>query len=994
MNQQADISYTRNGAALAELQARPQWVCWRKEQRQGKWTKVPYHPLTGRKAESDNPQTWTTYIQATQAQRASKYDGIGFMFQRDYTGVDLDHCVNQDGSIDSWAQAYLDRLKSYAEYSPSHTGIHILVRGTVPHGLRRRIPGAPHPEAAIEMYCERRYFTVTGAHIEGTPVSIEACPALAPLHTELTMPHKASQHATAAGDVFTSDEALLEKAMRAKNGTTFRALWQGDISGYPSQSEAELALCRLLAFWTGKDAHRMDRLFRRSALYRQKWDRPARTGESYGQGTIGLALAGCTETYSQHPQGKIIQFRRKLEGTSETEEVALPETELDFVIECLRDEEEGDARLYAHLFRGKCVYDHTEGMWYEWQEHHWERDECKHALLLASGPLASVYLDTSAHLAEEAAQAEKRLDPDLLQRSKGDDPHAQHYQWLKDTTGALIGRAKALKKLKRAQAILTYAQAYLRITSKEWDTHPWLLACRNGVLDLQTGELQPGKPDDYLKIAVPTEWDGLDTPDPRFEQFLQELFQDKPAQEGEALIAFLQRLLGYGITGSTTHHVFSILYGEEGRNGKDTLLDLLKEVLGPLVGAVSNDLFVAQDKFRASGAPTPHLCDLQGKRLVWGSETRQGDKLNIAQIKLLTGGGDISTRQLHGRQYSFTPTHKLLLMTNYKPHADARDQAFWSRACLIEFGIRFVAHPQAPNERQADPQLKEKLKQECSGILAWLVRGCLAWQQQGLAIPPFIQLATEKYRDEEDRILQFLNECCLMRPEVSVKASTLYEAYKSWCEENQFGRGMNATLFGNEISRRFEKKRGNAGMIYQGVGLLSTHQSSVGLVYTSSSAENDAEYPLEADSDASEKNGSVGCVGFRQVFPSTAFESDSIGQNLAKPYTPYTSSTIVNGNELASEANKEQKNRDSQPYTNPTLVRQYVETVDGLGYLTGNQREQDVSFFSEDKKERLRYKIGVLILKDGVERFYYPQNTWEARPEAIQAYEQSSEVQR
>src|SRR5215471_16903960 len=90
------------------------------------------------------------------------------------------------------------------------------------------------------------------------------------------------------------------------------------------------------------------------------------------------------------------------------------------------------------------------------------------------------------------------------------------------------------------------------------------------------------------------------------------VFQDKPQQEREAVVAFLQRLLGYGITGTTNHHVFTILYGEEGRNGKDTLLDTLKDVLGPLVGAVSNDLFVAQDKFRASGAPTPHLCDLQG----------------------------------------------------------------------------------------------------------------------------------------------------------------------------------------------------------------------------------------------------------------------------------------------------------------------------------------------------------------------------------------------
>src|SRR5260370_467817 len=276
--------------------------------------------------------------------------------------------------------------------------------------------------------------------------------------------------------------------------------------------------------------------------------------------------------------------------------------------------------------------------------------------------------------------------------------------------------------------------------------------------------------DDYLKPAIPTGWSTLESPAPRWDQFLQEIIQDKPEQEREALIAFLQRLLGYGITGSTAHHVFSILYGEEGRNGKDTLLDMLKDVLGSLVGAVSNDLFVAQDKFRAGGAPTPHLVDLQGKRLVWGSETRQGDKLNIAQIKLLTGGGGISAPQLHGRQDSFSPTHKIFLLTNYKPHSDARDKAFWSRACLLEFGVRFVDAPKASNERKADPDLKVKLRQEKSGILAWLVRGCLAWQQLGLAIPPAVQVATEKYRDEEDKILQFLTQCCLVHAHAHVKA--------------------------------------------------------------------------------------------------------------------------------------------------------------------------------------------------------------------------------
>src|SRR6266702_4097702 len=227
MQSQTNIPYTRMLPALEELQARPQWVCWRKEERQGTFTKVPYNARTGNKAQSDNPETWASYAQAVQALRTGTYHGIGYVFHRDYTGIDLDHCVDPDGRSDPWAQAYLDRLNSYAEYSPSKTGIHILVRGTVPSGIRRRVPGAPHPQAAIEMYCERRYFTVTGAHVEGTPTTIEQCSALASLHAELFAPKPATasdrQRATPDGDIATSDEVLLEKAMRAKNSATFRA---------------------------------------------------------------------------------------------------------------------------------------------------------------------------------------------------------------------------------------------------------------------------------------------------------------------------------------------------------------------------------------------------------------------------------------------------------------------------------------------------------------------------------------------------------------------------------------------------------------------------------------------------------------------------------------------------------------------------------------------------------------------------------------------------
>src|SRR5260370_38123742 len=146
----------------------------------------------------------------------------------------------------------------------------------------------------------------------------------------------------------------------------------------------------------------------------------------------------------------------------------------------------------------------------------------------------------------------------MLDDAKADDPLIQRYHWLKARTGELIGRARALKKLQRVQAILTYAQAYLKITSREWDTNPWLLACQSGVLDLRTGELHPGNPADYIKTAIPTEWTGLDTPAPRWEQFLQEIFEENPEEIRHDLIPFFQRLLGYGIPGPTAHPTFNL----------------------------------------------------------------------------------------------------------------------------------------------------------------------------------------------------------------------------------------------------------------------------------------------------------------------------------------------------------------------------------------------------------------------------------------------------
>ena len=834
MSAQETVSSSRTPPALEELQACPQWVCWRKEARGGKPTKVPYGPRTGALARSDDPATWASYAEAKAARdrRPGRYDGLGYMFSGDYTGIDLDHCVTADGRVDSWAQRWISQLDSYAEYSPSGTGIHVLVRGTVPRGLRRKVPGAPHPEAAIELYCERRYFTITGRHVEDTPPGIEDRPdALQALYVELTAPGQPLQeHASRGGRNAArqlSDHALLEMAMAATSGATFRALWRGDLSGYISPSEADLALCRLLAFWTGRDAARIDRLFRQSGLYRpEKWDRPARAGETYGQGTIARAIAGCRDVYTPGTTplgGKVIPFpTRRSAATPGVEQLGeLPDTELAFVLDCLTREEEGDAQLYAHLFRDRCIYDHTEGAWYEWRSHYWERDECKHALLLASGPLAAVYLEASATLSEQAAREANRIDPTL--HDEDTDQLRDRYSRLKAQTAALIERARALRRLKRALHVLTYAQALLTITSGEWDTNPWLLGTKEGVLDLRSGTLRAGQPRDYIRTMIPTAWRGLDEQASRFEQFLREIFADRPEAEREDLVAFLQRALGYGITGHVGEHIFLMLYGEEGRNGKDTLMTVLHHVLGQAAGAVSNDVIIATGKLIAPGAAKPHLCALQGKRLAWASETDRGARFDIGQVKFLTGGGAIPARQLYGRDYAFAPSHLLILLTNHKPHADARDAAFWDRLCLVTFNLRFVDHPAQPNERRRDTTLGKALEAEASGILAWLLRGCLAWQQSGLQVPASVRQARQAYREEEDTLGQFLGECCDMIERASVKASLLYERYKTWAAENTL-KAMTGNAFGLEMKKRFAWEREKTGYHYYGIRLLAPHE--------------------------------------------------------------------------------------------------------------------------------------------------------------------------
>ena len=236
-----------------ELKELDQWVGWRWKQIGEKWTKVPYDLKTGRTAASDDPGTWAPYSET------EGHPNIGFVFSEDdpYCGVDLDRCVDpQTGEITKLARQIIDRIGSYSEISPSGTGVKVFIRATVP-GLRRK-----NLQKNIEVYDRRRFFTVTGHHLPGTPKTIESRQEelealyawLFPKEEETTT--KSPNGVVANHDL--SDEDILSKAFRAINGDKFLKLWNGDASDYESHSEADLALCSMIAFWTGPDPERIE----------------------------------------------------------------------------------------------------------------------------------------------------------------------------------------------------------------------------------------------------------------------------------------------------------------------------------------------------------------------------------------------------------------------------------------------------------------------------------------------------------------------------------------------------------------------------------------------------------------------------------------------------------------------------------------------------------------------------------------------------------------
>jgi putative DNA primase/helicase len=404
--------------------------------------------------------------------------------------------------------------------------------------------------------------------------------------------------------------------------------------------------------------------------------------------------------------------------------LALPRTDL------------GNAQRFVAMHAGRFLYVREERRWLEWRDGRWRRD--------VTGSAERAAIETVEALWSQVA----KLPPDE-----------------RKTAALWAARSQSAPAI-AAMLKLAAVDATIAVRLDQLDTDPWLLSCGNGTLDLRSGELREADPDDRISLGAEVNY-LPSAPAPRWQQFLQEVFEDD-----RELIAFVKRFYGSCLTGDTRERALVIEYGAR-FNGKTTLNNAVMSALGDELSHTAPIRVVM--RHRSSEIPN-ELAALARKRLVVVSETADGQKLDENRVKMLTGNDRIAARALYREWFSFKPEYKLVLYTNFKPKIDGSDGAIWDRIRLVPFNVSFA-------ERE-DPELAAKLAGEAEGILAWLVEGCLEWQESGLGTCDAVERATDLYRSESDTIGRFVQECCELGDDYRVLRKGLRAELTRFCEES------------------------------------------------------------------------------------------------------------------------------------------------------------------------------------------------------------------
>jgi len=453
----------------------------------------------------------------------------------------------------------------------------------------------------------------------------------------------------------------------------------------------------------------------------------------------------------------------------------------EFVRQCLEANERGDGVLYAALNREqyRCNVTPKDGEWLAWNGRIWEPDTTRRSLA-AVDAVALEYQRALDLLRGEIK--EKQID------KKGPEGWKHH---LASEYKSRISRLRSLSGASKALAWAPVVDPSMTCIESDFDRHPWLLPVANGVVNLRTGVLERGCPDDMLTRALSLEYDQHADYAP-WQAFIDEICSDPE------LSAFLKRTFGYAITGHSYEQFIWVFVGP-GRNGKGVLFSMLNDVLGPYYHAISRAMLLEQRNEPSPNAASEHLYSLLGKRIIVGAETNRGQRIDESAVKGLVGEDAITCRRMYHSEIVFNPTHSLFLHTNHIPIGLTRDFAMVERLIKIDLQYMYVDDIRAAEKkyptragkfRLKDPLLKTKLRACRPGILRWLVEGCLEWQQVGLSPPASVLNCVNELQRQEDYISRFIEDCLLHMPgsDKRLACSEMYQAFGWWWSQNRDGR--------------------------------------------------------------------------------------------------------------------------------------------------------------------------------------------------------------
>ena len=772
-----------------ELKTNASFCLWKLEKRSGKPTKVPYNPKTGEPARTNDPSTFGDFNTAMKEYALGGWEGIGYRVSEGIGAIDIDHCIREDGSLNDVAASVLSFFPdTYFERSPSGTGLRGFFRLSPDFAYDKTVYYVNNRKHGLEVYLPNttnRFVTVTGDVYRAGSVSRNDDALQAVLDTFMKRKSVSKPGFKGTPVSYFTDEQVVAHASNSKNGEKFKALYEGNWQDYyDSHSDADMALVSMLCFWCGCVEEQIDRIFRESGLMRDKWDRM--TGDAtYGAITIRNAILACNEIYrpvasQDSPEDEFRSLdaneiqeerdRREKEGYTFTPDLRCLDTTIESLAPHTNPRYEsfqiGNARMFVDYYRRIILMNDTRGCWYIYDGRVWRPDT--HNLRISE--MAKDFHDILLAFANSITS--------------------------EDTRNRFLKRVDLLDQKKYRDIMIKDAgnNTDIAVNMDAFDRDKYCFNCHNGTIDLKTLDFRPHSPSDLLTKMTEVDYDPSATC-PRWLSFMDEVF------EGDVdRIRYLQKAIGYAMSGDTRLECMFILYGPTSRNGKGTTMETVLRILGEYGRTAKPDM-LSKKAFADSSGPSEDVARLNGARMVNVSEPEKSMVIDASLTKQMTGNNTLTARYLRENSFEFQPQFKLFIDTNHLPQISDMTLFESDRIRIIPFNRHFTE-----SERDIDLKLFFAEPANLSGILNWCLEGFKLYQKEGLKMPDSVASATADYRDQSDRLAMFTKQCLKREAGQELRSSAIYTRYKDWCSDNGFK---------YENAANFKKKMETAGFVYQ-----------------------------------------------------------------------------------------------------------------------------------------------------------------------------------